>query len=139
MARHSKIILNLYKKTNNNETTTDMKYVEKKQRKQKMRNTEFIKIGGSSYFHNVYPITERHMYMVNKSSIFQSDFRLESSNINKYHLSYRSFKLLPKNCLIKWVAIKKNSNNNIDITWHVSEITFITDWNCWKSLSNNSI
>ena len=59
--------------TKNNETTTDMKYVEKKQRKQKIRNTEFIKIGGSLYFHNVYPITERHMYMVNKLSFFQSD------------------------------------------------------------------
>ena len=70
MARHSKIILNLYKKTNNNETTTDMKYVEKKQRKQKMRNTEFIKIGGSSYFHNVYPInfTDLHwMYYIQLS------------------------------------------------------------------------
>ena len=31
IARHSKIILNLYKMTKNNETTTDMKYVEKKQ------------------------------------------------------------------------------------------------------------
>ena len=75
IARHSKIILNLYKMTKNNETTTDMKYVQKQQRKQKVRNTEFMKIGRSLYFHNIYPITERHMYMVNKSSIFQSDFR----------------------------------------------------------------
>ena len=58
--------------TKNNETTTDMKYVEKKQRKQKMRNTEFINIGRSLYFHNVYTITERQMYMVNKLSFFQS-------------------------------------------------------------------
>jgi type IV secretory pathway VirB9-like protein len=75
IARQSKIILNLYKMTKNNETTTDMKYVQKQQRKQKLRNTEFMKIGRSLYFHNIYPITERHMYMVNKSSNFQSDFR----------------------------------------------------------------
>ena len=107
IARHSKIILNLYKKTKNNETSTDKNQCEKKQRTQKIRNTEFINIGRSLYFHNVYPITERHMYMVNKLSFFQSDFRLDSSYINKYHLSSRSFKPLPKNCLIKWVAIKK--------------------------------
>ena len=66
IARHSKIILNLYRKTKNNKTTTYKNQSKKKQRKQKIRNTEFIKIGRNLCFHKVYPITERHMYMVNK-------------------------------------------------------------------------